>query len=563
MRVWPTVVCGTLLSSAATPAPVVMAGPQGSGSWHENPRFGFKFRPPKKWSEIPLKRGEQWMVAKYMSDKTYFYTDKDDGWTWEHRPELIVVAFVDAVVNKKRAEEKVDTDGDGRTDATFVADAAPYRDYEDFLDRTYTGGGFYIDDKDVEEAQGARVTKYSIKVEKLALTGPKRITTWVYHSPEVDFAAQVEVLEDEYSKLERLVEGALKSFQFIEREGELPTGSGDTWSDLGFITIEEMAAGTPEDRRKARLESEKREHEEAIAGLAEGWEHEMVGDVLVLHHDELDHARRVAEHLSAFREWLEDTFEHVGKDEYVRKPILRMCKDFEEENSFAKGHRGGDYGWYSTGIELVTHDDEGGFLDSWEVGWCNQRFLDHWFHERDRDLYDAMPRWLRQGMLGYLDGARAKGKKIEFRSDDWSRDDLRLMVSQGRATPPRELMMLTSAEFFGNDASVFDRMDEAQGLVRFMLSPEGQRNKLVRDTLLSYLQNLDAVVGEMEKNDDGKAETVEPKTEQEEEEMYRKRQESWSKREKQVLEDVFFRTFRTWSDRDWKKFEKAYFDYVG
>lgn len=548
----------TLALAAAAPDSYAQRG------WHSDSRFGFKFKPPRKWDQIPLKRNEGWLVAKYLSDKSYFYTDPNGGWTWEHKPELMVIAFVEKIVEEGGEDEKEGEDeGPDEEGIVEIADD-PYEDYEDYLDRTYTGGGFHIAELEQDEEDGIPVTKYQIKVEKLATTGPKRIVCWLFDGPGVDFAVQVEVLEDEYRKLRRTIRSFLRSFELIERtEGALP-GAASTRSGLGvYISVRDMTEGTPAEREDKRREAERREHEKAIAGLADDWSHALVDDILVLSRSQGRHAKRVAENLAALMDWLDETFPHVGPDEYVRRPILRMCDDSEEERAFARGHRAGGSAWYPLGLEIVTHDDKEGFLESWEVNWSNGRLLDHWFRERDRDLYDAMPMWLSSGMREYVEGARVKGRRMEFRDDGWSRDDLRLLVHQGKAMRPRELMKLTREEFWGSGNVVFDRMAEAQGLVRFMLSEEGQRNRLVRDTLSAYIQNLEAAVDEMAEKDDELKLGAKPTSEAEEEELFRKRREAWQKREKALIDDVFFRTFKSWSERDWERFEKEYFDYVG
>src|SRR5262249_38390199 len=68
---------------------------------HKDDRLGFTIPPPNKWTSIPISGDDRWMVAKYLSDKTYFWTDKKGGWTQEHQPDMEFVAFVDAAVKEK------------------------------------------------------------------------------------------------------------------------------------------------------------------------------------------------------------------------------------------------------------------------------------------------------------------------------------------------------------------------------------------------------------------------------------------------------------------------------
>ena len=88
------------------------AAPQSRGV-HTDNRYGFKIKPPRDWQEVPVQANEQWLVAKYLSEKKYFWTDKDRGWSYEHQPELMVIAFVDEAT-KKEARKTSEAEGDDR-----------------------------------------------------------------------------------------------------------------------------------------------------------------------------------------------------------------------------------------------------------------------------------------------------------------------------------------------------------------------------------------------------------------------------------------------------------------
>ena len=123
--------------------PTVVHGPeptvslQAKSSQHEDTRLGFKFKPPKDWTAVPLKVDENWQVAKYLSPREYIYNDPQ-GWTWEHRPQLVAIAFPAAVVEK---DVEVDKKDDKTTEIRILN---PYKNYEDYLARTYSGGGYYV-----------------------------------------------------------------------------------------------------------------------------------------------------------------------------------------------------------------------------------------------------------------------------------------------------------------------------------------------------------------------------------------------------------------------------------
>lgn len=548
-------VVATVIAGGAT---VAAAGSR--SSWHEDARYGYALKPPKDWTEIPIRTGEDWLVAKYLSDRTYFWTDDIQGWTWEHRPELMVVAFLDDELRRALAgEDDEDADDDEPDDEPKIK-TKPYEDYEDFLDRTYVGGGFHVHSRETEERRGLAITKYSIKVEKLARTGPKRISTWVYHTDGIDLAVQFEVLEDEYDKLERMLERTHRSFKIIPRT--LAGVGGDASTLPAYISIQSMNEGAPEERKVKRLESQQRIHDEALATLADDWTHDEIGHFLVLNHSDERYAERIAEQGDMVIEWLEEMFEFVGPEEYVRKPILRICADDDEERSFARGRVSGTSGaWYGIGLEIITHKDDMGFQDGYETGYVNRRVLTHWFQERDRRLYYAMPTWLRYGLQEYVEEARAGRRSLEFREDEWERDRLRTLVRNGQARPPRELIRMTSSEVSGSD-STWNEMEQGAALVRFLLSGPGQRSKMTRTLIPDYLAALDQVLDEIEAEEDDD-DLPKPTNEEEEEAYYKQRQERWKKREREINDRTFQRVFRGWKDRDWKRFDKAYFNEVG
>ena len=85
----------------------------------------------------------------------------------------------------------------------------------------------------------------------------------------------------------------------------------------------------------------------------------------------------------------------------------------------------------------------------------------------------------------------------------------------------------------------------------------------MRGVLATYLQNVDRIVDELGPLEQDAGEGDDALTDEEQEELAARRQEERDQREKKILEDAFFRSFRSWSERDWRKFENSYFDFAG
>ena len=432
-----------LNASRATAAP---------GAYHEDKKFGYKVKSPRGWRHIAMSQDEKWISLKYLSDKSSFWNDKETGMSAEFKPVMQVIVFVDEVVKKRGVE--VEDDGEG---TLWISLNNPYKDYQDFLKQTYSGGGWYVSAEDEGELKGVKVTKYEIKVEKLTYTGPKRIITWVFHTEDVDFAVQFEVLEGDYKKFRSDVYACLKSFRLIPRESALTTtttgkGTGKKFKPEGDPT--------PAERTKQRKEEEAIHHRKAAEAVTDTWKVKRMGRFLVLNHADAKYAKKTVAHAEAIWKWLDKNFAYIGPDEYVRSPVLRICADRDEENAFRSGTS-----WGSS-YEIVTHQDKGSGSMSWEFEYVNTRLLDIWLRCRNQDMAWAMPYWLRQGLRQVLGTARAKGSRLEFKVDDWERDGLRESARKNELTSPKELVMLGRDSFFENQ----NRSKQSAAFIRFRIA---------------------------------------------------------------------------------------------
>jgi len=538
--------------------------PVAAQGWHEDARYGFKLQPPRGWKAIPLKAEENWLVAKYLCPDKDHWTDsnKGSGWTWEHQSELMVIAFVAAAIEKGKEGEKVEPP-EGVDEMRVLTN--PYEDYEDYLDRTYAGGGFYVSAREKDTASDLPVTKLEIRVEKLATTGPKRIVTWIYHAEGVDFAVQAEVLEEAYDKRKSTLLSALRSFRTIPRtHGPLPTGSAT--EEGFFISFSSMKKGTPVERREKRQASELALHARAKRSLPQGWQAREHERFLLLFNTDPSSADKIAASAAALLAWADESLGFIGPEEYVRRPVLRICATSEEKESLQRGVRSSDSWGFDLGLEIVTCKDERGST-GWELDWVNQRLLDLWLRDRDEEIWLGMPGWVRHGLNSYVEGARLSGRKLKFREDLWLTEDFRLGMKQGKHAPLRDLVQMTGGQFLDADndfSGIWNRMGQADALVRFLLSPEAARKTQTKTLLFDYLRSLRDVVLELRGSDEVQEKPKEPTTEAEEEELYRKRAKAWqaSEREQEVVKRTFQRTFGAWDAKEWQALEKAFADFV-
>lgn len=514
---------------------------------HTDERIGFKIGTPRGWTAIPLRVDERWIVAKYLSDKTDRWNN-EQGWTIEHRPEMHAIAFVSEAI-KARPKVTKKENKKGETEI-LVEYESPFKDYKDFMARRYTGGGYHIASEEETKVGDVSVTALEIKVERLSNDGPKRIVTWIYHVPDVDVAVHFECLEDAYDKLKPEIQRCLRSFRPIARSGGALFEASTPGRRLTFLDLDEM---TVEERKVQKVAMEREAHEKAAANVPDGWTAKKMGRFFVVNHTDDKYAKRVVEQAEAVWQYLEANFAFIGPGEYVRSPIIRICKDYDEEKTYYTGR--GDATWNN--LEIFTHKDYGG-SQSWEMEWVNRRVAMLWFEDRDRTLYWSFPQWLDAGLEEMLGRARSKNGRIDFKSDDWDREDVREAAREGRALAPRALMNMSGEDFFQD----YLNRQQAAALVGFFLTGSAAKNKQTKDLLTTYLKNLKSVVDAVEKEEEsasGKKKDGDPKTEDEEDEAFKNERQAWQKREKRVMEETWHKTFGAWSDSEWKRFEDVYF----
>jgi hypothetical protein len=282
--------------------------------------------------------------------------------------------------------------------------------------------------------------------------------------------------------------------------------------------------------------------------VPEGWKAEKIGRFLVISHTDGKFVQHVVEQAGAVLDWLDEAFAFVGPGEYVREPILRICKDRDEENAFHKQ----SFSWND--IEIVCHQDFGG-VESWESGWVNRRAAQLWFTDRDIDLWLAMPWWLRTGLDEVLSRLRVQRKKVDFRTDHWDRDQMREWGREQKLAAPADLMRMNAETYFGDFGQ---RLTEASCLVHFFVSGEAKKSKVTQGVLESYIQNLRSVMAEIEASAPAAAEDARPQTEEEEDRWFKELQKGWKEKERRLLDETWERTFRDWTAKDWKRFDEAY-----
>lgn len=553
-------------AAAAAQSPERKTGQKVPKGMDRSTRFGFEFKYPKKWNMIATKTNEEWLGANYISQSEYSYTDPDLGYTSNHKPELKVIVFpLDIMKSDGTEVEEDEKDGEKTVTITFNN---PYKDYDDFLTRTFKGGGFYLDEEKEDEIDGVRVTKRKYKVEKLARYGPQTIETWIYHTEKVDYAVQIVGLTKHWKTIAKKTKTVRQTFALFEPDRPI-THSGSTMDGFS-VTRFDLREGTPEERKSKAKDSEKTMHERAISRLPDrGWTHARKKRILLLSSADKKWSDRVQKHTNNLLNWLDKNYGYLGDGGYLRAPIVRVCKNFDETLAYAAGIDSGAGGGYtSIDQELITWWDDGGWTGR-AVDQLNSQIYRYWMAEQNVALESALPSWINSGLQGMITKVRMDSRKADWRFDYWDVDRFRMAVREGNADEPRKLFLMTSKEYFNFDSataqSFFNRSAQSDMLITFLASPDMRRSGKNKKILETYLKNMIDIIGEIEaeREEDLKEAREDALDEESQKKYLAERRRIFTKHEKDLLERTFNRTFGEWKDSDWKKFTKEFYDAYG
>lgn len=501
---------------------------------HKDTRLGFELKPPRGWTQIPMRPDEEWLVAKFTGEVDRVVDDNNKRYFWTIEPELLVVAFPNDREKPKDEDEKY------------------YRDYKSYMAETY-GRGFFVEEEETKTHQGLPVTCLEIKVESNDGRPEQHIVTWVYETEVGAIAVHFDTLASEKAKHKSSIRRTLKSFKAIER-----TAPTEASASSGGLPSVPPALMTPEARKEYRIAEQRKEWELLADGLPkkEGWEATEIDGVLMLTHVDDKYTKSVAQRVRAIMDWLEEYFPSVGPDEYARAPLVRICEDESEKNRFREGT--GTF-WVDS-YHLVTHKAPRAKAargwnssdNAWEWEYIGSRTLTVWFRERDAELWNAMPEWVREGLNLVAQSSTEKGSKLEFDEGDRERAGRKALPQSDDRMGLDRLMVMTQKEF---DAMGRTTEFQAAAILRFFIN---SRSKKYRYILPLYVANVRTALDEFAAENPKPDADIEAEDEEAENKLIAE-QRAWRlRRERSVLDRAFGLTFGDWDKGDWQSLERAF-----
>jgi hypothetical protein len=518
------------IAGAPPAASLASAAPPPPPAQHQDSALGFRFDPPAGWKSVPVSVAGGWLVAKYQGDKED-YVEKID--TWEYlSPTVTVLAFPP----------------EGGTAPADLKN--PYANYTDYVASQITAAANY-ESKGKELANaGKKVQLYeltyteptSANTTKGTFKAPHRIIAWVHHFPDADIVAQFELLDAVTKKRQAEIDACLKSFRAAQKTNK----PADPKNTAAAATLEELWKLTPEERKIRRTAAANAAYDRAKAGLDKEWSVGPEGRFFVVNHADAKFATKVTTLGNAILEFLDKNFDAIGKPEFVRKPILKLCADTHE----FQGMRSEGSWWAGTNLEIITYKDEDEGIASPAFRAFSQSVYKHWLNERDVDFAMAAPDWLLDGFFQAFRAARIKDGSLAFAFDEFEYLNARISYRDKQHVSLRQMM----APLRGEEAAT-PTADQKANAARFFLAGMGMRDTKYRDMLRAYIKNIRSAIS------DAKREGV-AATPGSGELDYKNRAEFWKTRKVGIQTKAAELTFASWKEADWKALEFAYLQYL-
>jgi hypothetical protein len=556
-----------LFASAAVSA----AGAEQHGSYVENPRWGYKVRPPRNWERRAIQLDEAWIADKFFPDRTMRARDGTGEGFVEYKPNVWVIGFPrDRTESGGVHREKVDEN------TTVITISNPYKHYKDFVEReswasTGSGGWYYAREDEIEH-EGYPVSIYEILVEKL-VRAPIRIVTWVYHCQDVDFAVQVRILEEHYQANKNVVDGCVKSFREIPRTEPFPEAP----EPQGRITMgeKEPETRTVEEIDAERLRTITRRIDREIKHLPKGWSVQKSRHFVCLTQQDKTHTKYVLNFAEELRKYLEKHFSDLGPAE-VPPGLIRVFTSAEDERAYTQGTRG----WWTdeVGEITMTYGRDASILA--EFSSLADRLTDQYFHIKNENLRWGMPGWIRHGIWGHIAWARpSKRKKFILQPSPWDTRELLIMMKEGNPLPLKTLMTTGTSDYEG-----YAHIAQAKSVVHYLLN-RGNKGK-TKGVITVYLRSLEQIIREEDKRfeeeqdarwkaeqaarganpDAGK---TEEELEAEEEERFRNRRQKRNEHGERmkskydaIRQRALEAAFGHFTDKDWESLDKRWRKFI-
>jgi len=524
--------------------------------------LGVEVTIPDGFSLVPLQVDEKWIIAKFLDDKTYL--SKDREWNHEHRGLMRVIAFTETAKKSTGVEVQEEKDG-----STFIGiGAVPYQGYRDYVKRHRSG--FFFSKEEKAKVGGQDCLMCEVEVHK---SEPKmHLYSVVFRQPTFELAVEFEVLEDRLDKVRKACRDSLDSVRFTKAAGAAPVTG--TEKKVGGVVAapsnrlwrlfrSEWRKRPSLERSDIRRQIERDHHAGVRSKTPADWTVVESKHFLVVSHADERFTSRMAECAEVFFEWCEKEFGTLG-DEYIRRPVLRLCRDFDEYKAY-HFDSSGTTGWslFGDDHEIGTYRDDYNGTSGKDASTLFGGILLHYLQEMDPYIVNYSPYWLTWALDDYVSAAIVKERKLDFRVDDWVRDESRDLQREGKLPKLRTILELDADGFMALRKSENRAGYATTQALRFVLGP-GQKEKAFKDFLRVYFKAVitaaERHAGEWESKPGEPTRSAE--TEEEEERQAKQQTDKSKERRKQLQKEINGAVFQKIDDKQWEKLDKTFEAFV-
>ena len=514
------------------------------GSTYIDKVNGYRVKVPFKWKEVPTQIDEQWIVSQFQCHREYEGHHKMDMSAF-HRPVMRVIMFDEEVIKNT----KYDTVKAGRLTTTTIR--LPYRNYKDYVKRNLSKGGFFFTKEEEGKMGKLQVSRYEVKVEKMANNGRRQFVAWVYKGQGISFAVEFEYLTHHFKKIRKYGDKCLKTFKFIERKGAVAEEKLISTSKWTRRDWKKMEPRVRHDKRKAIAEQRIRK---AINSLPKGWVAKETKHFVVLTHASKKYTKRVLIAVECCRAWLENRLGNVTP-EYVTRGIVRICRTTEEMNLYRTGSRDA---FSADDREVVTYENKGAGNTGSHYGGLFFGLYNQYMYDKDEYLYWHVPAWIDYAYMDYFLTATIKGKTLQFKQSQHETNSFREMRRKKvKVLTPKELMHVTTEILRkGNNLEKYTS-EQILRYLRFM-EGKGKKHKLFKgnDFILKYMRETIVQAEDyIDKNPATRRSDAD--TEAEEEEQANSNNKYFSVRRTKICENIN-KVLCNWTEAEWASLTKTF-----
>lgn len=522
---------GPLMIALAV-ALVYGGAPAQSSGWHVDEAYGYKVRIPtfpRTWEQVPLQVGEEHILAKYVSTKTY-------------RPKRL--PDIEFMLEAHKPFMKV----------IYLAKDARFKDYHDYRTQSSADGAFLVSEKKPKAADSSvTVAEYKCEVK----TVPRRSLAWIFLRDDgTRWILEFEILEDVVDELRSACAAVAGSFEITGKAH--PPGVTESMSRrFDFFKREDRVEWSklPAAERKAhRKKLEQRAMQVARERVPDKWTVKETAHLLILSEHDPKVTMRVVEEAESCFQWMEQRFGNL-RDEYVRRVTVRL---------FASQ---GSYNVYQEESRNTPAESEQSITLHLDLK-TGSRSMGLSGHVVDHFLKEKMPAWSRfksdfppwiEAGFNAIRYAYVEGGRIKLWDDA---DALREARRKKEIVPARTLIAMTDEEFSRRGWGITSLLRAQSNHLFTWILDSGARQPHLKDFLVTYLtvaaEEIERYEAEEQEREAAKKDGSGGLTERDKAIERQAENERLQRRHAEVAKRINARVTQGWTENQWRSLENGY-----